>query len=128
MMCGINDQKVAIVIFPSLPMRVESTVQLVGDAFRLSPFWARGNFKSISSATTLRQRSGCYCDLGSPNREQSCPQSTASFNILMERKAARRAQPGGGGVCTVLIAVGKSGGPEQTMLDGEEGCPAIKSG
>jgi len=109
MMCGINDQKVAIVIFPSLPIGVESTVQFVGEAFRLSPFGARGNSKPISIATTLRQRPDSYPDLGSPNRERSCPQSTARFNILMERKVARCAQPSGGGVCAVLIAVGKSG-------------------
>jgi len=37
-MWGINDQKVAIVIFPSLRMGPESTLQLADQAFRLSAF------------------------------------------------------------------------------------------
>jgi hypothetical protein len=86
-MCGINDQKVAIVIFPSLPMGPESTVQFVGQVFRLSSFWARVNSKPISSTTTLRQCHDCYRDLDSPDRKRSCPDQSARFNIQMERDA-----------------------------------------
>mgnify|MGYP001366561198 CR=1 FL=1 len=56
-MCRINDQKVAIVIFPSLPIGLESTDQSVGDTFRLSPPLAKAHSNPTLSLTTLRQRS-----------------------------------------------------------------------
>jgi len=96
-------------IFPSLPMGLESTAQFVGKAFRLFPSWASVNSKLISSATTLRQRPHCYRGLGSPDRERSCPQSTARFNALTGRGVARRAQPSGGSACAIPIVVGKFG-------------------
>ncbi len=98
-MCGINDQKVAIVIFLSLPIGLESTVQFVGHVFRLSSFWARVNSTRISSTTRLRQRHDYSRDLDSPDREQSCLQSRARFKILTECGVTRPAQPSGWRLC-----------------------------
>jgi len=111
-MCGINDQKVAIVIFPSLPMGLESTFQSASQACRLSAFWARVNSKPIASATTLRQCHDCYRDLDQTDRKQSSPDKSARFNILMEREMPRDAQPSGGGACAVPIVVGNCGTTE----------------
>ena len=72
-MCGINDQKVATVIFPSLPTELESAVQFAGEACRLSPFCARVHSTPLSSTITLRQRPDCYRDLDLPDRKRSCP-------------------------------------------------------
>jgi hypothetical protein len=97
--CGINGQKVAIVIFPSLPIGLESTVQFVGHVFRLSSFWARVNSTHISSTTRLRQRRDYSRDLDSPDRGQSCLQSRARFKILTECGVARSGQPSGWRLC-----------------------------
>ena len=80
-------------IFPSLPIRLKSTIQFVGHVFRLSSFWARVHPKHISSTTTLRQRHDYSRDLDSPDREQSCLQSRARSKILTECGVARPAQP-----------------------------------
>lgn len=50
MMGQINNQRIAIVVCPWLPMEMESAVQFVGEAFRLSRSSARVNSQSISSA------------------------------------------------------------------------------
>jgi hypothetical protein len=71
-MCGINDQKVATVIFLSLPMGLESMDQSLGKTFRLSLSLARVDSKSTSRMTTLLQRSDCYRDLDLPDRKRSC--------------------------------------------------------
>lgn len=106
-MCRINDQKVAIVIFPSLPIGLESTDQSVGDTFRLSPPLAKAHSNPTLSPTTLRQRSDCYRDVDLPDRKRSCPDQSVRFNVLMEREVPRRVQPSGGGVCAVSTMVGK---------------------
>ena len=94
-MCRINDQKVAIVIFPSLPIGLESTDQSVGDRFRLSPPLAKAHSNPTLSPTTIRQRSDCYRDVDLPDRKRSCPDQSVRFNILMEREVPRRVQPSG---------------------------------
>ena len=94
-------------IFPSLPIGLESTDQSVGETFRLSPPLAKAHSNPTSSPTTLRQRSDCYRDLDLPDRKRSCPDQLVRFNVLMEREMPRRVQPSGGGVCAVSTMVGK---------------------
>lgn len=98
-MCGINDQKVATVIFLSLPMGLESTIQFADEAFRFSPLWARANSKPDSNSTPLWQRHDCSRDLDSLDCKRLCPKQSARLNILMECEASRRVQSSGGGVC-----------------------------
>jgi hypothetical protein len=75
-MAWINHRRVAIVIFPSLPTGMESSVQLVSETIRLSRSLARVNTQSISSVTTLRQRQDCYCDsMNTLGRDRSCPEN-----------------------------------------------------
>ena len=98
-MCGINDQKVATVIFPSLPIELESTVQFADEAFRFSPLWARANSKPVSSATPFRQPPHCSRDLDSPACKRLCPKQLPRVTILMECEASRPVHLSGGGVC-----------------------------
>lgn len=79
-----RDQKIATAVFPSLPTGIEATVQLVGDAVRLSGAWAIVNSKPISSLTKLWQRLACYresLDVEDPLRY--CGEKSALFNILV---------------------------------------------
>ena len=77
----VNNQRMAISIFPSLPTGMEPAVQLVGEAVRLSGTWASVDSKRISSLTNLWQRLNCYRDsLDAPDRERYCPEKTAFFN------------------------------------------------
>jgi hypothetical protein len=73
----VDNQRMAISIFPSLPTGMESAVQLVGEAIRLSGAWASINSKQISSLTKLWQRLSCYRgSLDAPDREREghrCP-------------------------------------------------------
>lgn len=80
----VDNQRIAISIFPSLPTGMDSAVQLVGEAVRLSGAWASINSERISSLTKLWQRLNCYRDsLNAPDRERYCPEKTAFFNTLV---------------------------------------------
>ena len=80
----VDDQKVAIAIFSSLPAGSDLAIQLVGEAVRLSGAWASINSKRISSLTKLWQRLNCYRDsLNAPDRERYCLEKTAFFNTLV---------------------------------------------
>jgi hypothetical protein len=80
----VNNQRMAISIFSSLPTGMESAVQLVGEAIRFSGAWASINSKQISSLTKLWQRLNCYRDsLDTPDRERYCLEKTAFFNTLV---------------------------------------------
>jgi hypothetical protein len=72
----INHRRVAIVIFPSLPTGMESSVQFAGETIRLFRSLTRVNSQSISSVTTLWQHQDCYCDsLNTLGRDRSCPEN-----------------------------------------------------
>jgi hypothetical protein len=63
---------------------MESAVQLIGEAIRLSGAWASVNSKRILSLTKLWQRLNCYRDsLNAPDRERYCLEKTAFFNTLV---------------------------------------------
>jgi len=80
----VDDQKVAMGMFPSLPSGIDLAVQLVGESVRLSGAWASINSERISSVTKLWQRLNCYRDsLNVPDRERYCLQKTAFFNTLV---------------------------------------------
>ena len=80
----VDNQRIAISIFPSLPTGMELAVQLVGEAVRLSGAWASINSRRISSLTKLWQRLNCYSDsLNAPDRERYCLEKTAFFNALV---------------------------------------------
>ena len=80
----VDDRKVAIAIFSSLPAGIDQAIQLVGEAVRLSGAWASINSKRISSLTKLWQRLNCYRDsLNASDRERYCLEKTAFFNTLV---------------------------------------------
>ena len=80
----VDDRKVAIAIFSSLPAGIDQAIQLVGEAVRLSGAWASINSKRISSLTKLWQRLNCYRDsLNAPDRERYCLEKAAFFNSLV---------------------------------------------
>lgn len=84
-MCRIDSRRIVTLVFPLLPMGLESIVQFAGEAFQLSPSWVRVISKPISSITTLRQHPDCdRKGLRAPDRDRSCPQNRARFNSLME--------------------------------------------
>ena len=80
----VDNQRIAISIFPSLPTGMDSAVQLVGEAVRLSGAWASINSKRISSLTKLWQRLACYRDsLAVHDPAYYCREKAALFNTLV---------------------------------------------
>jgi hypothetical protein len=86
----VEDQKVAIAIFSSLPAGIDLAVQLIGEAVRLSGAWASVNSKRISSLTKLWQRLACYRDsLAVHDPAYYCREKAALFNTLVGCEAHR---------------------------------------
>lgn len=86
----VDDQKVAIAIFYSLPAGIDLAIQLVGEAVRLSGAWASVNSKRISSLTKLWQRLACYRDsLAVHDPAYYCKEKSALFNTLVGCEAHR---------------------------------------
>ncbi len=54
----VNDKKMAIAIFSSLPAGIEAAVRLVGEAIRLPGAWASMDAKPVSSLAKLWQTAG----------------------------------------------------------------------
>ncbi len=80
----VNDQKMAIAIFTSLPVGIGLALQLVGEAIELPGAWASIDSKRISSLAKLWQRLNCYRDsLNEPDRQRYCLEKTAFFNTLV---------------------------------------------
>ena len=80
----VDNQRIAISIFPSLPTGMDSAVQLVGEAVRLSGVWASINSKRISSLAKLWQRLACYRDsLAVHDPACYCREKAALFNTLV---------------------------------------------
>jgi len=80
----VDNQRIAISIFPSLPTGMDSAIQLVGEAVRLSGAWASINSKRISSLTKLWQRLACYRDsLAVHDPACYCREKAALFNTLV---------------------------------------------
>lgn len=86
----VDDQKVAIAIFYSLPTGIDLAIQLVGEAVRLSGAWTSVNSKRISSLTKLWQRLACYRDsLAVDDPASYCRGKSALFNTLVGCEAHR---------------------------------------
>jgi len=80
----VNDQKMAIAIFPSLPAGIDAAVRLVGEAVRLTGAWASIDAKPVSSLAKLWQRLSCYRDsLDAEDPFQYCRRKSALFNTLV---------------------------------------------
>ena len=80
----VNDEKMAIAIFPSLPAGIEPAVRLVGEAIRLPGAWASMDAKPISSLAKLWQRLTCYRDsLETDDPIRYCRERSALFNTLV---------------------------------------------
>lgn len=79
-----DDQKVGIAIYSSLPAGIETAIQLVGEAVRLSGAWASMDSRRVSSLAKLWQRLTCYRDsLESNDPIQYCRERSALFNTLV---------------------------------------------
>ena len=86
----VNEEKMAIAIFPSLPAGIDKAVQLVGEAIRLSGAWASINSKPVSSLTKLWQRLTCYREsLDADDPLEYCRKKSALFNTLVGCEADR---------------------------------------
>ena len=86
----IDDQKIAIALFPSLPHGIEIALQLVGECIRLSGAWATINGRAMSSLTRLWQRLDCYrWSLGEDDPLRYCLDKSALFNTLVGCRAHR---------------------------------------
>ena len=80
----VNDEKVAIAMFSSLPTGIEAAVRLVGEAIRLPGAWASMDAKPISSLAKLWQRLTCYRDsLETDDPIRYCCEKSALFNTLV---------------------------------------------
>lgn len=86
----VDDQKVAIAIFYSLPAGIDLAIQLVGEGVRLSGAWASVNSTRISNLTKLWQRLACYRDsLAGHDPAYYCREKSALFNTLVGCEAHR---------------------------------------
>lgn len=80
----INDQRMAVATFPSIPTGIDLAIQLIGDAVRLPEAWASVNAVPISSLTKLWQRLTCYRDsLGAVDPVRYCVEKSAHFHTLV---------------------------------------------
>jgi hypothetical protein len=80
----VDDQKVAVAIFSSLPDGIEEAIQLVGEAVPFSGAWASMDSKRASSLTKLWQRLVCYRDsLSAEDPRRYCREKSALFNVLV---------------------------------------------
>jgi hypothetical protein len=80
----LNQQRVNVAIFPSLPSGIDLAVQLIGAAISIEGAWASINAKPVSSLTKLWQRLDCYrASFGRPNPKQYCREKSALFNTLV---------------------------------------------
>jgi hypothetical protein len=79
-----NEERMAIAIFSSLPEGIETAVQLVGEAVRLSGAWASMNSKPVSSLTKVWQRLSCYRDsLNVDDPVRYCQEKSSMYNVLV---------------------------------------------
>jgi hypothetical protein len=80
----VNQQRVNVAIFPSLPTGIDLAVQLIGVAIQIEGTWASVNAKPISSLTKLWQRLDCYRgSLGRTNPKRYCQGKSALFSTLV---------------------------------------------
>jgi len=90
----VNDEKVAIAMFSSLPTGIEAAVRLVGEAIRLPGAWASMDAKPISSLAKLWQRLTCYRDsLETDDPIRYCCEKSALFNTLVGCEGHRCPMP-----------------------------------
>ena len=80
----VDDRKVAIAIYSSLPEGIDEAIRLIGEAVQLPGAWASMDSKRVSNLTRLWQRLSCYRDsLDVENAMRYCREKSAAFNTLV---------------------------------------------
>lgn len=80
----VENRRMAVAIFPSLPACIDLAVELVGEAVRLPDAWASMNAVRVSTMTKLWQRLTCYRDsLGASDVRRYCLEKSAHFHALV---------------------------------------------
>jgi len=80
----VNNERVSVAIFASLPTGIDLALQLIGAAIHIEGAWASVNTKPISSLTKLWQRLDCYRgSLATTHLKRYCQEKSAMFNSLV---------------------------------------------
>jgi hypothetical protein len=80
----VEDRKVAIAIYSSLPAGIDEAIRLVGEAVQLPGAWASMDSKRVSSLAKLWQRLACYREsLDVEDAMRYCREKSALFNTLV---------------------------------------------
>jgi len=80
----VEDRKVAIAIYSSLPAGIDEAIRLIGEAVHLPEAWASMDSKRVSSLAKLRQRLSCYREsLDAGDAIRYCREKSALFNTLV---------------------------------------------
>lgn len=80
----VNNERVSVAIFASLPTGIDLALQLIGAAIHIEGAWASVNTKPISSLTKLWQRLDCYRgSLATTHSKRYCQEKSAMFNTLV---------------------------------------------
>jgi len=80
----MNNERMSVAIFPSLPTGLDLAVQLIGAAIHIEGAWASVNSKPISSLTKLWQRLDCYRgSLALTASKRYCQEKAVLFNTLV---------------------------------------------
>jgi hypothetical protein len=80
----VKGRRIAVAIFPSLPVAIDLALELVGEAVRLHGAWASMNATPLSSLAKLWQRLACYREsLTVADPAQYCLKTTAGFHALV---------------------------------------------
>jgi len=86
----VKDERMAVAIFPSLPIAIDLALELLGEAVRLREAWASMNAIPVSSLTKLWQRLACYRDsLTVADPAEYCLKATAGFHALVGCEGTR---------------------------------------
>lgn len=80
----VENRRMAVAIFPSLPACIDPALELIGEAVRLPAVWASMNAAPVSSMTKLWQRLTCYRDsLAASDVRRYCLEQSAHFHALV---------------------------------------------
>jgi hypothetical protein len=80
----VEDRKVAIAIYSSLPAGIDEAIRLVGEAVQLPGAWASMGSKRVSGLAKLWQRLACYREsLDVEDAMRYCRGKSALFNTLV---------------------------------------------
>lgn len=80
----VNNERVGVAVFSSLPTGIDLALQLIGAAIHIDGAWASVNTKPISSLTKLWQRLDCFREsLVATDSKRYCREKSAMFNTLV---------------------------------------------